>query len=366
MSKTAIVIGTGIAGASTAFALARRNVAVTIIDAGYDATATSAGAGIIQPWSSEVEGKYYKYYAAGADYYPEVIGHLSEIGISEIGYRQCGGLVVNEDLSVLDQIQERVINRSADALSIGNIERVNSNRAKQLFPPLADGYEGVFISGGARVDGRTLKESLINGTKILGTHIIQGEATLKATNDNTLGVVVNNQLFQADSVVVATGAWTSKIFNPLGISVGVQPQRGQIVHLKLEGVDTKNWPSVHPVTSHYLVSFDDSRVAVGATRETGSGFESRVTAIGQKEILDNALRVAPGLANATYLETRVGLRPLADSGLPIVGKMEQFDNVFINSGFGAGGLTLGPLVGDLLAQQVCGEVPKDDGLLFGQ
>jgi len=120
---------------------------------------------------------------------------------------------------------------------------------------------------------------------------------------------------------------------------------------------------VHPVSSHYMVAFDDSRVAVGATRETGSGFDPRVTAEGQRQVLENALSVAPGLADATLIETRVGLRPLPDGELPTVGALGGVDGVYVNAGFGAAGLTMGPLVGDRLAAIVAGEAAPEAGFL---
>ena len=39
--------------------------------------------------------------------------------------------------------------------------------------------------------------------------------------------------------------------------VDVEPQRGQIVHLRVDGVDTSVWPVVVPVGDHYIVPFDD-------------------------------------------------------------------------------------------------------------
>ena len=65
-----IVIGGGI---GAAFALARRGAAVTVVESGLAGQATEAGAGIISPWASTVEGPFYDLYAAGAAYYPEVI-----------------------------------------------------------------------------------------------------------------------------------------------------------------------------------------------------------------------------------------------------------------------------------------------------
>lgn len=66
----------------------------------------------------------------------------------------------------------------------------------------------------------------------------------------------------------------------------------------------------------------------------------------------SALRLAPGLRDATFLETRVGLRPLSGSGQPVIGPVPGHDRLHVITGFGAGGLTIGPLAGDCLAQAV--------------
>ena len=102
--RTTIIIGAGVAGASTAFALARRGVSVTLIDSDQPGKATAAGAGIIQPWSSSVEGDFYQLYAEGAEYYDELLGQLRSVGVNDIGYRRAGALVVNQDANVLDGV----------------------------------------------------------------------------------------------------------------------------------------------------------------------------------------------------------------------------------------------------------------------
>ena len=363
-SSTAIVIGTGVAGASTGFALARRGVEVTLVESGFEAPATAAGAGIIQPWSSAVDGEYYRYYAAGADFYEELIARLAEVGVDDIGYRRSGALVVNREATMLDEVEDRVHRRVGDARLAGEVSRVSNARAKELFPPLGDGFEGIYISGGARVDGRVLRRGLLSAVETLGGRILKGTAAIEATSDGRCSVTIDGVRVEADNVVLATGAWTNRILEPLGKRVAIEPQRGQITHLRVGTADTRLWPSVHPMSGHYMLSFDDSRVVVGATREPGTGFDPRVTAAGQLEVLENALAIAPGLADATVIETRVGLRPMPEGKLPLVGALGGLNGLYLNAGFGAGGLTMGPIVGDRLAAIIAGEsAAPEEGML---
>src|SRR5699024_2994754 len=124
----------------------------------------------------------------------------------------------------------------------------------------------------------------------------------------------------------------------------------QITQLNLRGVNTSQWPTVHPFTPNYITPFDDGRIAVGATRETDSGYDPRVTAAGQMQVLQDALSLAPGLADATIIETRVGIRPMGEDNLPITGEVPGRSGLWTMTSFGAGGLTLGPLLGDAVAR----------------
>src|SRR3546814_5336027 len=103
----------------------------------------------------------------------------------------------------------------------------------------------------------------------------------------------------ADAVVVAAGAWAPVTLAPLGIRLAVDPQRGQIIHLKMPGADTLHWATMQPLNGYYLLAFEDGRVVIGATRERGSGFDHRLTAAGVAEVLNAGLATAPGLAGWT-------------------------------------------------------------------
>ncbi|MGW4802342.1 NAD(P)/FAD-dependent oxidoreductase, partial [Nonomuraea sp. NPDC004297] len=209
-------------------------------------------------------------------------------------------------------------------------------------------------------DGRTMRDARDEqALQAGGEHGDQGAAhhgarclTGRATLLPGPRVEVGGEPVAADAVLLASGAWANELLEPYGVRLAVEPQRGQITHLRVEGVDTGRWPSVHPLSHHYMVAFDDSRVAVGATRETGSGFDARVTAAGQRQILSDALRIAPGLADATLIETRVGLRPLPTGQLPIAGPVPGMAGLHVVTGFGAVGLTMAPFTGDALARSI--------------
>ena len=104
----------------------------------------------------------------------------------------------------------------------------------------------------------------------------------------------------------------------------------------------------------------DSRVVAGATRETGSGFAPHTTTAGVRVLLEEALRVAPGLADAEIREIRVGLRPLSADGLPVLGGVSGVAGVFLATGHGPSGLTLGLYSAKLVAEQMLGLAPATD------
>ncbi len=357
-----VIVGAGMAGASTAFALARRGVAVTVVDDGRVGQATAAGAGIVAPWSGTETGRFYDLYAAGAAFYPHLIDRLAAAGFTDTDYRVTGALVVSADPAELDRAEGQIRGRLAAAgAGAGTAVRLSPAQARERVPVLAADLAAVLMTGGARVDGRHLRDALLAAAERLGAERRAGTAGLGREGDR-LTVTVDGEPVPARSVVVAGGAWADRLLAGTGHRVGTEPQRGQITHLQLHGVDTTAWPTVLPLADHYLVPFDGGRVVVGATRETDAGFDPRVTAAGQQQVLADALATAPGLAEATLIETRVGLRPRPTGGRPVIGPLGGSAHASVITGFGACGLTLGPLAGDALARQLLGDpAPEIDG-----
>ncbi len=348
-----VIIGAGVLGASTAFHLCQGGQAVVVIDAALDGRATAAGAGIICPWVSGVEDPaFFRLHAGGGEYYPELIAALAEAGETDLGYRKAGAMLVAEDPQDLAWIERGVITRQATSPAMGEVTRLTAAKAQALFPPLKPSLGAIHVSGGARVDGRRLAAAMLRAAERLGATILHGHAEPRQAGGRVTGVDLAGERIAADRVIVTAGAWADALLRPLGRGLPVAPQRGQIMHFRLLGADSADWPVILPAGSHYIVPFGDGRIVAGATRETGSGFDYRVTAAGQMEVLAQALRIAPGLAAATVVETRVGFRPLTSAVRPLLGWMPGIAGLAVGNGLGSSGLTIGPFAGRLLADLV--------------
>lgn len=229
-----IIVGSGVVGAACAYTASRLGVQVTLIDAAWPGQATAAGAGIICPWTAAVDDPaWYAFGRAAARQYPALIADLAERGESDVSYANVGALLIG-DGDQIEQVRQRLTARRADAPEIGDVALVDDRQARDLFPPLRPGAAALFIPGAARVDGRRLAAALIRAATRLGATTRTGEAKLeyrqaRASNANrashVTGVTVDGELLEADTVVVAAGAWTAPLLAPLGITVRVVPQR---------------------------------------------------------------------------------------------------------------------------------------------
>lgn len=350
-----VVLGSGIVGSSAAYHLSRKGIEVVIVDKLHEGQATAAGAGIVCPWITRVENEdWYEVARRGALYYSSLISYLKEDGEFNLGFGMVGAMAVSKNKEELDRIEVKVRNRKKETPEVGEVSRLTASQARQLFPPLHEELEAIHVTGAARVDGRLLRDALQRAAKKHGAVHYSGVAELVVLNNKVTGVKVNNEEISADSVIVSAGAWAKDLLEPLGVHIGVEPQRGQIAHLKLPNEDTSNWPVILPQGSHYLVAFDQSKVVVGATRETGVGYDYRLTVSGVKEVIDEALAVAPGLADSTLQEVRIGFRPMGPDILPLLGTVPKIDGLVIATGLGASGLTMGPYVGSLAGEIAIG------------
>ncbi|MGP7819182.1 NAD(P)/FAD-dependent oxidoreductase [Niallia sp. 01092] len=351
--KKIIVVGGGILGASTAYELAKNGADVTIIDREDAGRATAAAAGIICPWISQRRNKrWYLLASEGAKYYPRLIEDLAEYGEFSTGYAKVGALSLHSDHHKLEAMLDRTIKRKETAPEIGDVNILSPNEVQNLFPPLADGYGAVYVSGAARVDGLALRNALIRTCEKLGATFLKANASLLFEGKKIIGVQTEEKTILADETIITAGAWANELLQPLQLSFQIQEQKGQIIHLQLPDTDCSSWPVVMPPHDQYILSLDNNRLVIGATHENNTDFDCRLTVGGIKEVFDKALQYAPGLLNSTFLEAKVGFRPFTADFLPVFGRVNDYEGMLIANGLGASGLTMGPFIGQQLAKYV--------------
>ncbi|MGD8199769.1 NAD(P)/FAD-dependent oxidoreductase [Ornithinimicrobium sp. W1679] len=158
-----------------------------------------------------------------------------------------------------------------------------------------------------------------------------------------------------DAVVVATGAWLGDLVAPFGVRHVVQAGRGYSFSVEPERV---------PAGPLYL---PEARVAV-----TPLGDRVRVAGMMEfrrpdepldprriRAIVDSVRPMLAGIPLDDRQDEWVGSRPVTADGLPLVGRTTS-ERVFVAGGHGMWGITLGPVTGHLLAEQiVTGRVPPE-------
>ena len=325
---------------------------MTLYDRRDIGRATDAGAGIVAPaMNTRDRQPQFELAVAAARAYPELIDSLAPAGV-DTGYETVGLLAVaigDAEEPQFDTFARTVLEREQRAghPTGQRLERLEPQAARHRYPPLGDVRGALFDPGGARVDGRKLAEALLSAAVAAGVEV-RPESIDSTAN---LGG-------EAGTAIIAGGAWSPKFAAELDLSFPVEPQRGQIAHLGIpaELGETGSWPMLKLFSDQYQVSWPDQRVAVGATRETGSGFAPHTTAAGVRDVLQEALTAAPGLAMAEVLEIRVGLRPITPDLMPVIDRLPATGDVdvVVATGHGPTGLTTGPFSGRLAADLALG------------
>jgi glycine oxidase len=158
---------------------------------------------------------------------------------------------------------------------------------------------------------------------------------------------------RAERVVLATGAWAgSSAWLPPRARPPVRPVKGQLLVLRGNPEQT---PAEGIVTTErvYLVPRTDGRLIVGATVEE-RGFDLQVTAGGVYELLREAYRALPDIAELELVETLAGLRPGTPDNAPLIGPGEV-DGLLLATGHYRNGILLTPATAEAIAAMLAGD-----------
>jgi D-amino-acid dehydrogenase len=165
------------------------------------------------------------------------------------------------------------------------------------------------------------------------------------------GVVTEQGSQDADAVVIAAGAWSGRLLRDLGYRLPLQAGKGYSASVDLGAL---------PRTPLYLL---EARVAVtpmaGRSRLAGmmdlSGVDSSPRPKRVAALVRQSSSYLPSLSRDTVRESWAGLRPMTPDGLPVIGAVPGTSNAFVATGHAMLGVTLGPVTGEAVAGLLAGE-----------
>ncbi len=250
---------------------------------------------------------------------PEATGLLAELqGVLEAGQ--------SIDVDILTGEQARQLEPHL-AEAIGLAVRIRGQRYLAPAAYVAALAEHVRQRGGAMTDATAVTDVRRRGNRIV-VHSPQGE-------------------LEADVVVLANGAWLSGLARPHGVRIQVQAGRGYSFSVPC---DSPLRGPVYLPSARVAVAPDGGRARVAGIME----FTEADAAPGRARIASMVRAVRP-LLTGIDLDDRddewVGARPLTTDGVPLVGPTRT-PGVYVAGGHGMWGVTLGPLTGRLLAEQI--------------
>ena len=357
-STSLVVIGGGVAGLSVAYEAASRGLDVTVLE--RDRAAGGAGhvaAGMLAPAAEAEAGDQglMRLAIESCHRYPGFVERLERDSGVACGYREEGSLLVALNRDHAEELDRLAAFQGRFGLDVELLSAAEILGREPAISSKAIG--GLFAPGDRQVDPRKLQRALLAAIRRLGGTIIQHARvdSLDTDGDRVRGVTfvrngVEHEL-RAASVVLAAGAWISGLPVAAARSLPMRPIKGQI--LRLRG---------RPIVSHvlrtpdvYLVPRRSGEIVVGATAED-VGFDGRRTAGAALDLLREAFRLLPGVAELEFSEHNVGFRPALRDALPAIGPLGP-QGLFVATGHYRHGVMLAPATAMMLVDwMVAGNV----------
>ena len=347
----AVVAGGGLIGASIALELAEAGLKVGLYDAREPGREASwASAGMISP-APESPGMipFVPISLASVAIYPKFIEKVEALSGMDVAYRKDGAIDVlldggiEEELSTIIALQHGVGLRA---------EALTAEQAREMEPSLTEEVQAaIFRPDEASLDTRAFTDAVLKAARAKGVEIFAGNGakSLWKENGRCKGLNLKNGRVEAKWTIIAAGSFSAGI-EGVAPYAPVFPAKGQMIAMRCETVKIQR---VLWLDHTYLVPRNDGRIIAGSTIER-TGFDHDVTAGGMKKILNEAIKLAPGLEKAMIEETWAGLRPDSPDHLPILGPTDM-DGLLIATGHFRSGILLAPVTAVLMCEWICSQ-----------
>ncbi len=172
------------------------------------------------------------------------------------------------------------------------------------------------------------------------------------------GLATSGGSLKADAFVMALGSWSPRLARQVGVSLPIYPAKGYSATLVVG--DDSRAPSVSITDDEHKMVYSrlGNRLRCAGTAEL-AGWNSELTAARTRALVGHAQALFPGAGDYAAAELWTGLRPATPDSVPILGRT-PVPNLFLNTGHGTLGWTMGCGSGRILADIISGRPPDVD------
>jgi glycine oxidase len=361
----AIFVGAGAIGLASAWRAARRGARVCVLERDRPAAgATGVAAGMLAPAgeASWGEDALVSLNLESLRRWPEFADQLQEDSEIEVGFAPRGALHVALDRDEAEELRRRYELHRRLGL---DFEWLGGRACRELEPGLATAVRGgAHVPGEASVDPRRVVAALLAALERQDVSVHGAAEVVSAERRDGAWRVgtADDRSFEGTVLVLAAGCWSGQMdwIEPEA-RPPVRPVKGEILTLR----GSAGEPACEGIVSGqraYMVPRDDGRLIVGATVEE-LGFDTTVTAGGVHELLREAYRLIPEIAELELAETSAGLRPGTPDNAPLIG-FGATDGLLVATGHFRNGVLQAPLTADCVASLLSGDDPPIDLMPF--
>lgn len=215
-------------------------------------------------------------------------------------------------------------------------------------PLLARSFGALYLPDDGNIHAPLLIRALSVAVKKTCT-VLEGAEVISIVTQNSRDYRVSTQTetYVTGTVVVATGAWAPHLLP--SFTGQIRPVKGQLLAIRPRRATVK-----HTIFHHhtYLVPKRDGTIVVGATEDKDAGYNRDVRADAIQSLLASAQQMAPGLSDAVFERSWIGLRPGSEDAYPWIGQLVESPQLHVAVGHFRNGILLAPVTAKMLVDSI--------------